>query len=632
MAAAARDRGGRAPPLDAIAPPPRAPLAPRPASWHARPVSSRPSSPRFPFRRVVAGVLVAAAPLLLASTLLAADPPAPHGRGGAVASDEPLATEVGLAILRDGGNAVDAAVATALALAVVHPEAGNLLGGGFAVVRVGGELAALDFRETGPAAATATMYLDARGQPRPGASTVGPLAAGVPGTPTGLAELHRRFGKLAWGAVVAPAERLARGGFALSRRTARSLEKSRELLARFPSASEVWLPGGAPLAAGSAVQLPALADTLADYARRGAVALTEGPRAAAVVAASSRQGGILTAADLAAYRPAWREPLRFERLGWSFVTMPLPSSGGIVLGEALALLERTGWTQEPRGGAERAHRFAEAYRRAFADRFLLGDPASTRANVAELIAPDWLDRRAAGVDRQRATPSALVQPYPQAAPVTAPVAAPAPGALASESRREPTETTHLSVVDGEGNLVALTTTLNELFGCGLFVAEVGAFLNNEMDDFTAAPGRPNTYGIIQGEANRVAAGHRMLSSMSPTLALHGNEAIVLGGRGGSRIATATAQVLLSLLVDGDELQAAVDRPRLHHQWLPDRLEAETDALSPETRTDLERRGHALVPATSTAKVNAVRLLPDGTLTAAADPRGPGGAGVVRPLP
>lgn len=582
-------------------------------------MSPRPSPSLSPLRRVAAALLAAAAFLFPTSAALqAAEAPAAHGLGGAVASDEPAATAAGLTILRAGGNAVDAAVAVALALAVVHPEAGNLLGGGFAVLRVDGELAALDFRETAPAAATATMFLDERSAPRPQASTVGPLAAGVPGTPAGLAELHRRHGRLAWGAVVAPAERLAREGFALSGRTARSLEKNQQLLARFPGAAEVWLPGGLPAAAGSVVTLPALAAALADYGRRGAVALTAGARAEAVVAAARRHGGVLTAADLAGYVPIWREPVRFERLGWSFVTMPLPSSGGILLGEALALLELGGWADAPRGGADRAHLFAEAFRRAFADRFLLGDPASARAGAAELLAPDWLARRAAGLDRRRATPSAAVRPHPEAAPLAPP--------------REPSETTHLSVVDAAGNLVALTTTLNELFGCGLFVPELGQFLNNEMDDFTTAPGVPNAFGIVQGEANLVAPGRRMLSSMSPTLALRGGEVVVLGGRGGSRIPTAAAQVLLALLADGDELQAAVDCPRLHHQWLPDRLEAEADALAPETRAELERRGHTLAPADSTAKVNAVRRHADGTLSAAADRRGPGGAGVVRPAP
>jgi gamma-glutamyltranspeptidase / glutathione hydrolase len=294
--------------------------------------------------------------------------------------------------------------------------------------------------------------------------------------------------------------------------------------------------------------------------------------------------------------------------------MPLPSSGGIILGQTLGLLERLGWPALPRFGADRAHLLTEAFRRAFADRFLLGDPSTTRATARELLDPAWLDARAAAIDRARATPSAEVGDRADWQAATAP---------------EPTQTTHLSTVDADGNLVALTTTLNDLFGCALWVPGAGFFLNDEMDDFTAAPGRPNLYGLVQGEANAVAPGKRMLSSMTPTIAWHGGEALALGGRGGSRIPTNVAQVLLALIVDGDPLQTALDRPRLHHQWLPDELVAETDALAPETRAELERRGHRLALRNQAAKVHAVRRLADGTVEAAADPRGPGAAGVLR---
>ena len=538
----------------------------------------------------------------------------------AVVSGEADATAVGLAILQQGGNAVDAAVATAIALAVVHPEAGNLGGGGFAVVSVGGEEAALDFREVAPAAATGAMFLDAAGEPVKEASLYGPLAAGVPGSPAGFCELHRRFGRLPWWQVVAPAIALARDGFEISARTARELAAERDHLARFPETAAVWIPGGRPLGWGERVQLPALAATLRGYAERGPTAITSGPVAAAIEEASRKYGGVLTAADLAAYRPIWREPLRFRRFGWDFVTMPLPASGGLLLGQALGLLERAGWSSLPRGGVERAHLLAEAFRRAYADRFVLGDPSSAAVNLDQLLAPAWLDARAGGIDRQLATPSSAIRPYPQTLP------------------GESDDTTHISVVDGEGNLVALTMTLNDAFGCHLWVAGAGFFLNNEMDDFATAPGRANFYGLIQGKSNAVAPGRRMLSSMTPTIARRGAEAIVLGGRGGSRIPTATTQVLLALF-DGDGARAAVARPRLHHQWLPDQLEVEEGALTATEREELARRGHELAPLARPVRVSVVRRGVDGALEAAGDPRGPevaataaGTAAVSRPTP
>ncbi|HEY4595336.1 MAG TPA: gamma-glutamyltransferase [Thermoanaerobaculia bacterium] len=554
--------------------------------------------------------------LLLPFPVRPAAVPAPVGTGGAVAAADPLAVEVGLATLRAGGNAVDAAVATALALAVVYPEAGNLGGGGFAVVRMGGDLAALDFREVGPAKARHDMYLDAQGKPIKEASLVGPLAAGVPGSPAGLYALHQRFGRLPWKQVVEPARRLAAEGFRVSRYLHDLLDKkeTRKLLGRFPESLRVWLPDGSPPAIGSVLRLPDLAATLGRYAEQGPQGITTGPVAAAVEKASQEHGGVLTAADLAAYKPEWRQPLTFDAFGWKLASMPLPSSGGVILGQTLGMLERLGWAGLPRFGADRDHLLAEAFRRAFADRFLLGDPATTRATEAQLLAPDWIARRAAQIDPRHATPSTQLKPWPDA------------GTAAAGG----SETTHFSVVDRDGNLVALTTTLNELFGCGLWVPGAGFFLNDEMDDFAAAPGQPNLFGLVQGEANAVAPGKRMLSSMAPVIVWKGDEAYALGGRGGSRIPTNVIQVVLDLLVDGDPLQAALDRPRLHHQWLPDRLEAEPDALSPETRAELERRGQTILVSRDTAKIHAVHRLPDGRVEAASDPRGSGIGGVVTP--
>jgi gamma-glutamyltranspeptidase/glutathione hydrolase len=539
------------------------------------------------------------------------------GHGGAVASAAPAATAAGIEMLEAGGNAADAAVATALVLAVVHPQAGNLGGGGFAVARFGDDTAALDFRETAPAAATRDMYLDEGGEPVRRLSLVGALAAGVPGSPSGLHALHERYGALPWSEVVTPAERLAREGFVVTQRLHDSLSRPRvvELLSQFEEARAVWLPGGDAPPAGSVMRLPALAATLAVYAEHGPRAITHGPAAAAVELASERYGGVLTAADLGAYKPVWKDPITFSVGEWTAASMPLPSSGGIILAETFALLERLGWAATPRFGADRAHLLAETWRRVYADRFLLGDPSTTEAGADDLLDPRWMARRAAAIDPLRATPSASVQPFSERA-----------------LQPEPTETTHLSVVDGSGNAVSLTTTLNGSYGCGVLVPGAGFFLNNEMDDFAVKPGRPNLYGLIQGEANAVRPGKRMLSSMSPTVLWRegGRAVLAVGSPGGSRIPTSTAQVVLSVVVEGDDLQAAVNRPRIHHQWLPDEIVAEADALSPETRAELVRRGHAVRTVDAMCEVCAAARLEDGTSAAAADPRGPGAAAVAEP--
>jgi gamma-glutamyltranspeptidase/glutathione hydrolase len=561
--------------------------------------------------RGLAAVLVALL-IFFAPSVEAVHPEAVRGTGGAVASAATAATEAGLEILRAGGNAADAAVATALALAVVRPYAGNLGGGGFAVTRFGEDIRTLDFRETAPAEATRDMFLDARGEPRPNASLVGPLAAGVPGSPAGLYELHRKLGRLPWAEVVKPAIRLARDGFVVDRRLEERVANNTELLSRFPETAAVWLPGGRPPVAGSTMRLPELAATLEGYASRGAPAITEGPIAAAVELAARRHGGVLRAADLAAYRPVWREPVRFEAFGWQVASMPLPSSGGIILGQTCGMLERLDWKKYPRFGADRYHLLAEVLRRSFADRVLLGDPRTSQASVAQLLAGHWLDLRAEGIRLAKATPSDRVRPWSR------------------DLLPEPGETTHVSVMDGDGCAVSLTTTLNGSFGCGLLVPGAGFLLNNEMDDFATAPGRPNLYGLIQGEANAVGPGKRMLSSMTPTIAWRDKQVIVTGSPGGSTIPTATAQVLLNLIVDGDGLQAAVDRPRIHHQWKPDLVRVEPQALSPETARALERRGHELRTVLKLGETHSVRGMVGGEFQAAQDPRGPGGAGVVTP--
>ena len=528
---------------------------------------------------------------------------------GAVACAEAAATDAGLEILRSGGSAADAAVAVALALAVVHPQAGNLGGGGFAVVKNGGAVTTLDFRETAPRAATHDMFLDPDGKVIPEASLVGGLAAGVPGSPAGLFELHHRHGFLPWRAIVQPAIRLARDGFTVSQRLHDAVEWETDLLTRFPETAAVWLPEGKPPEPGTVMRLPELAATLAAYAERGPEAIMSGSVASAVASASRDHGGVLTTADLSDYRPVWREPLRFRAFGWEVASMRLPSSGGFILAQSLGMLEHLGWDRLPREGVDRLHLLAEVWRRAYSDRFLLGDPARMPTDVSRLLGLEWIAARAAGIDRARATPSAQVHPWS--------------GSEAGEAAA----TVHLSVADGTGEMVALTSTLNGWFGCGVYVKGAGFLLNNEMDDFVVSPGRPNLFGLVQGEANSVAPEARMLSSMSPTIAWRGSESIALGSRGGSRIPTSTMQVLLDLIVDGDSLRAAVDRPRIHHQWLPDQISAERGALDDTTRAALEARGHTIREDEGIGEVNVVRRLSGGELEAAADARGPGAAGV-----
>jgi len=515
-----------------------------------------------------------------------------------------------LEILEEGGNAVDAAVATALVLAVVHPNAGNLGGGGFAVIRMDNEVEALDFREMAPAAAWAEMYLDEHGDAISDRSLIGPLAAGVPGSPHGYFELHQKYGALSWKRVVDPAVLAARDGFVVTDRLARALEENQDLLARFEATAAVWLPGGRPHSAGSTVRIPALAKSLQAYADQGPPALMEGPIAAAIVAVSKIHGGIFSLQDLADYRPIWRQPIRFQAFGWEVASMPLPSSGGIILGQTCGMLERLDWASKSRFGADRAHLLAEVWRRAYADRFLLGDPSTSQATAEDLLSQAWLDRRAAKVHGERATPSDEVLPWSGPSPA------------------ESDQTTHLSVVDSHGNAVALTTTLNGSFGCGLLVPEAGFLLNNEMDDFAAQPGKPNQFGLVQGEANAVGPGKRMLSSMTPTVAWRGEEVLALGAPGGSRIPTGTAQVLLNIIVDDDGLQSAVDRPRIHHQWRPDAIWTETDALTMEAQQELISRGHEIRKRRAVGLVQIAKQSSDGVCQAVADPRGPGSAAVV----
>jgi gamma-glutamyltranspeptidase/glutathione hydrolase len=528
------------------------------------------------------------------------------GRYTMVSSDHPLASAVGVDILRRGGNAIDAAVAVGLALAVVHPQAGNIGGGGFLVYRsADGNAFALDYRETAPAAATPDMYLSADGTLTDKGVT-GALAAGVPGSVAGLAEMHRRFGRLPWRDLVEPAIALAHDGFVVDAPRAEvfTLPEGTRRLQRFPSTVAALLPGGRAPLEGDTLRQPDLARTLRLIADSGAAAFYRGSIADRIVAEMRAGGGIITREDLARYEPKWREPLLATYRGWHVISMPPPSSGGVTLAEMLNILE--GYAPlPPFGSPQLLHYEIEAMRRAFTDRNrYLGDPDFVANPVERLTSKAYADRLRRGIDPARATPTSALPPA-----------------------TEGTETTHYSIVDQEGNAAAVTTTLNNDFGSGLVIGGAGFFINDEMDDFASKPGSPNMYGLVQGEANAIRPGKRMLSAMAPTIVLDRRErlAMVLGSPGGPRIISAVLQVLSNVLDHGMSLAQAVSAPRIHHQALPDSVMWESEGVTADQRRALQAMGHGFHERSrSIGDVNAVLVTPHG-LEGFADPRRGGGA-------
>ena len=521
-------------------------------------------------------------------------------RHGMVAADHPISSQVGAAILQKGGNAIDAIVAVAFAHAVVEPSAGNLGGGGFLVYRErGGRSYALDFRETAPAAATRDMYLDSAGNVTDDA-WLGPRSIGVPGSVAGLWAMHRRFGRLRWRDVVAPAIALARDGHVIDQPRAEMLQGSRDRFLRYESAARAWLPGGRPFAAGDTLRQGELAATLQLIADSGPAGFYRGRTADLIVAEMERSGGLITHADLAGYRPVWRTPVRGRYRGWQIISMPPSSSGGVTLIQALNIL--SGYRLGAFGSAPERHLLIEAERRAFLDRNrLLGDPRFVRMPLARLTSRSYATRQRRSIRLDRATPTAGL------------------------ALHEGPHTTHYSVVDAQGNAAGLTTTLNNGFGSSIFVAGAGFFLNDEMDDFTAKPGAVNTMGIQQvGEANAIAPGKRMLSSMTPTIVLNprGRLELVLGSPGGAMIISAVLQVILNVVDHRMSLAEAVAAPRIHHNALPDSVAMEPAALSPEVKAQLESMGHRFYQnAGYFATVTAIRVTRGG-LEGVTDPRLP----------
>jgi gamma-glutamyltranspeptidase/glutathione hydrolase len=528
-----------------------------------------------------------------------------EGSHAMVVSGNGIASDVGRAILRQGGNAVDAAVAVGFALAVVHPEAGNIGGGGFMVIRLrDGSTQALDYRETAPGRATRDMYLDEHGEPTE-RSITGHLAAGVPGSVAGLVAAHRRYGRLPLAAVVQPAIDLARDGFQVDQYRSESIRGDSARLASFPASRAAFLPGGAPPAPGSVLRQPDLARTLEAIRDHGADGFYRGPVADLIVAEMARGGGLISLDDLAGYRAIWRDPVAIRYRGHTIYSMPPASSGGVTMGEILNIME--GYAPLPPFGSPRLiHLEAEAMRRAFTDRnTYLGDPAFVRNPTDRLLSKEY-----AATLREEIGPRATPTP------------------VFSPAARTGSSTTHYSVVDAEGNAVSTTTTLNNSYGSAVTVAGAGFLLNDEMDDFTSAPGKPNMYGLVQGEANAIAPGKRMLSAMTPSIVLdpQGRLLMVVGTPGGPRIITMVYHVISNVLDHRMPLPAAVAAPRMHHQGLPDRLKVERGGFPAQTLDSLRARGHAIDEGGYWGDVEAIIRTPAGWQGVSDPRRGGGGAG------
>jgi gamma-glutamyltranspeptidase/glutathione hydrolase len=532
--------------------------------------------------------------LALASTALQAQRLPLEAEHGLVTSASALASRVGVDILKRGGNAADAAVATGLALAVTYPRAGNIGGGGFALLRLtDGRASAIDFRELAPAGASRDMYLDAAGNVIPGQSTVGHRAAGVPGTVAGLALLHEKYGsgRLSWAQLVEPARLLAARGFTVTPALARDLRASEDLLGQFPESRRRFLRDGRYYRAGEAFIQPELAATLARLQRQGAREFYTGKTARLISAEMAAHGGLITPADLAGYRPIERPVLRGSYRGYEILTMPPPSSGGIALLQMLGMLETRDVASLGFNSAAKIHLFTEVMRRAFRDRTdFLGDPDFVTVPVAGLLDRAYLAHRMADFDAAHATPSEALA---AGAPPGTPQGAPAPGP-AQGGAHESTETTHYSVIDSAGNAVCITYTLNGLWGDGVTVPGAGFLLNNEMDDFGAKNGVRNMYGLQQGEANAIAPRKRPLSSMTPTIVLKdGKPYLLTGSPGGPTIITTVLQVVSNVIDFHMSVTQAVDAPRFHHQWQPDVISYEPFLTSPDSAALLRAEGHTL---------------------------------------
>lgn len=530
-----------------------------------------------------------------------------HARKAIVVSVHQQASQVGADIMRQGGNAVDAAVATGFALAVVHPSAGNIGGGGFMLLRkANGEVHFLDFREKAPKAASRDMYLDAQGNVIPNASLIGYKAAGVPGSIAGLLYAEQHWGKLSLRAVMAPAIRLAHDGVRLTYEEAQSMHN--RTLAQFADSHRIFQRDGKFYEPGEIFRQPELARTLERIAANPkANEFYKGAMARELAAEVKRGGGLITEEDLAEYEVKERRPITGTYRGYDIISAPPPSSGGITLMETLNILEGYNLGKMGDRSADSIHLTAEAFRRAFFDRAeLLGDPDFSQIPVAQLIDKKYADGWRQSLDMMRATDSKEVHRPSSFGELDRPAALHQP-----YTGHESSNTTHYSVVDDQGNAVAVTTTLNESFGSAVTAGKLGFLLNDEMDDFTSKPGVPNGYGLIQGEGNAIAPGKRPLSAMAPTIVLKdGKLFMVLGSPGGPRIISTVANILMGVIDYGLDIQQAVNAPRFHHQWQPDEIFIEKTGISPDTIKLLQARGH---------KINAENYWSDGECIAV-DPK------------
>jgi gamma-glutamyltranspeptidase / glutathione hydrolase len=524
---------------------------------------------------------------LLVTTCAAAEGLRPvHAKHAIVVSVHEEASKAGVEIMRRGGNAVDAAVATGFALAVVHPAAGNIGGGGFMLVRMaGGDVHFLDYREKAPQAATRDMYLDAQGNVIPRASLIGYKSIGVPGSVAGLVYAEKHWGKLGLRQVMQPAIRLAREGVRLTWEEAQSMRD--EDLAEFPDSKRIFQRNGRLYEPGELFRQPELARTLERIAAYPD-SFYKGAMARELAAEVQRGGGLITAKDLADYNVKERRPIRGTYRGYEVISAPPPSSGGITMLETLNILEGYDLGKLGYGSADAMHLTVEAYRRAFYDRAeFLGDPDFTTLPVAQLIDKKYAAAWRESISPERASDSSQLRRPSGFGELDRPAALRPPAPV-----REPGNTTHYSVVDPKGNAVAVTTTLNDSFGSAVTAGKMGFLLNDEMDDFTSKPGVPNGYGLIQSEANAIAPGKRPLSAMAPTIVLkNGKLFLVLGSPGGPRIISTVANILMGVVDYGLDIQQAVNAPRYHHQWLPDQIFVENVGFSPDTIKLLESRGH-----------------------------------------
>ena len=532
-------------------------------------------------------------------------------RGGMVVSACPLATSVGVDILKRGGNAIDAAVAVGFALAVTFPQAGNIGGGGFMLIRLeSGETDFIDFREKAPIAASRDMYLDARGNVVENLSLLGPLASGVPGTVAGFFRAHELYGSLPWHDCIAPAVSLARDGFAISSDLAASLQNLQQYLREYPALKQFTKPGGSPLAPGDTLKQRDLAKSLELIADTGPDAFYRGPIAGWIAEEMRSSGGVLSRADLEQYGVRNREPVRGTFRGYEIISAPPPSSGGTILIEILNIVEGYDLADLGCMSYNYIHYLAEAERRAYVDRArYLGDPDFIDNPVSKLVSKEYAAslRESIGL---RATPSSRFSGD-------------------GEPDREKKETTHYSIVDKHGNAVSTTTTLNDSYGSKVVVRGAGFLMNNEMDDFSIKPGFPNLYGLVGSEANAIEPGKRMLSSMAPTIVLkNGKTYLVLGTPGGSTIITTIAQIIIDMIDFKMGLEAAVAGPRFHHQWLPDCITVEYGALNVYLRRNLEEKGHRIEERFERIGNAQTIEIADSIACGMPDPRGGGRAGGV----